>query len=85
LAGNGVSALRQVQLTEHDSSTPKSASLWARVRGAAIDVCTIGSFVLEIVKLLQLFAEVDPSRAAISMIVTRLVVAAMHAVMVRYL
>ncbi|MFI6313230.1 hypothetical protein ACIBEK_24280 [Nocardia fusca] len=39
---------------------------------------------LEIVRLLQFLAEVDPSRAAISMIVARLAVAVVHAVLVRY-
>ncbi|GGL44285.1 hypothetical protein [Nocardia jinanensis] len=67
---------------EHDPGTPKVASVWTRMRGAAVDVCTIGSFALEIVRLLQILAEVDSSRAAISVIVARLVVNAVHAVLV---
>lgn len=61
----------------HEPGAPKALSPWDRLRGAVVDVCTVGSFVLDLVVLLR-FVEADASQAAILMIVARLAVAAIR-------
>ncbi|MCX0270038.1 hypothetical protein NLM24_04800 [Nocardia zapadnayensis] len=68
---------------DHDAGIPKTAPCWVRAWDRTVDVCTIGTFALEIYRLLQLLAEADTSRTTITLIVARLAVAAVHAVRMR--